>query len=141
MTEGTPGQSVRTLNPGPVRPQTSSHPVANTQTGGDTGPGASGAPSETEAEVMARRAEELTRQIEELEARIGMEEEEARRAMVKKAPEAPTQEEIEEHMVTHAPPKAWCKHCVRATATRDPHKRERREVPDVEAELKEVPTI
>ena len=56
-------------------------------------------------------------------------------------PERPTEQELLEHNTTHSPPQAWCPHCAKAMARNDPHKRERKEVPDVEAELKEVPTL
>ena len=68
-------------------------------------------------------------------------EQKGRRPIVSPVPERPTEQEVLEHNTTHSPPQAWCPHCAKATAKNDPHKRERREVPDVEAELKEVPTI
>ena len=43
------------------------------------------------------------------------EEEEMERAIKAKSvrkPEMPTQKEIDEHMITHTPFKAWCPHCV-----------------------------
>ena len=64
-----------------------------------------------------------------------------RRPIVSPVPGRPTEQEVLEHNTTHSPPQAWCPHCAKAMARNDPHKRERREVPDVEAELKEVPTI
>ena len=37
---------------------------------------------------------------------------EARKPRVPKRPTAPTKKEIEEHEVTHLPPRDWCQHCV-----------------------------
>ena len=68
-------------------------------------------------------------------------EQKGRRPIVSPVPERPTEQEVLEHNTTHSPPRAWCPHCVKATAKNDPHRRERREVPDVDTELKEVPTI
>ena len=68
-------------------------------------------------------------------------EQDGRRPIVKSAPEKPTEQEVREHSVTHTPPQAWCPHCVKGAGTNDPHKRKRREVPDVEADLTVTPTI
>ena len=64
-------------------------------------------------EDLVKKAEELVRRVEELEHRVEMEEGEARRAAATKTPERFSQQEIEEHMATHSPPKPWCPHCVR----------------------------
>ena len=37
---------------------------------------------------------------------------EGRAPRIQKKPMAPTKAEVEEHEVTHFPPRAWCKHCM-----------------------------
>ena len=64
-----------------------------------------------------------------------------RRPIASPVPERPIEQEVLEHNTTHSPPQAWCPHCVKGRAKNEPHRRERREVPDVDAELKETPTI
>ena len=51
----------------------------------------------------------------------GEDEQEARVAQVIKAPSAPTRQEIEEHEVTHLPPRTWCHHCVEGRGIAAPH--------------------
>lgn len=137
VTSRSQGESPRTSSPSPVRPRAQHHRLeGNLNTVGQDGAGGS-----TETERMVKRAEELAEKITELEARIGMEDEQARRVLIAKAPERPTQEKIDEHMVTHAPPKPWCQHCVRATTSRDPHRTVHPEILDVEVTLNEAPTV
>ena len=87
---------------------------------------------------MEIRADRLHKRITELEDKLIREE--GRRPIVSPVPERPTEEEVREHNVTHTPPKAWCPYCTMATAQRDPHRRERKEVPDVEVAVDKVPT-
>ena len=61
---------------------------------------------------MAAKAEELVKKLAELEARVSMDEGEARKAAVKPTPARPTQKEIDKHMVTHSLPQKWCPYCV-----------------------------
>lgn len=56
-------------------------------------------------------------------------------------PDKPTEEEVREHNVTHSPEKQWRPHCVKGAAKNDPCKAERKEVPDIETDLKATPTI
>merc|ERR1739836_349813 len=79
------------------------------------------------------------RKVEELESRIKGSEH--RRPIVSPVPERPTDQEVREQNVTHAPPQSWCPHCVKGRGTNDPHKSKRKEVPDVDAELTATPTI
>ena len=123
--------------PGPAKPQTQNHLDAN-RVSHEAGASEGGVDNVTEVEEIAKQAEELTKQME---ARVGMEGEGARRFAVHKAPAKPTREEIDEHMVIHAPPKLWYKHCVRATTGRDPRRRGQVELPDAEVSLDKVPTI
>ena len=37
---------------------------------------------------------------------------EARKPRIPRRPNAPTKAEIEEHEITHLPPRDWCPHCV-----------------------------
>ena len=46
---------------------------------------------------------------------------EARRPRKAKAPEAPSQEEIDEHVLTHLPFKSWCQICVACRRNNRPH--------------------
>ena len=50
-------------------------------------------------------------------------EEEAVRARVIHAPSRPSAAEVEEHMATHVPFRAWCPHCVRGKARGKKHAR------------------
>ena len=45
------------------------------------------------------------------------------RPRVLKAPKAPTQEEIEEHMATHLPHAAWCDICMKGRGRNTPHRK------------------
>ena len=60
--------------------------------------------------------------------------EEARKAKGTRAPTKPSQEEVNEHMLTHLPFRSWCPHCVRGKSKGKPHKR-------TEEEPRELPTI
>ena len=86
---------------------------------------------------LEERAEELQKKIEALEEKMT----EGRRPINGSVPERPTEEEVREHYTTHSPPQSWCPYCVKGRGTNDPHRRTRREVPDVETELKATPTI
>ena len=94
---------------------------------------------EDEAAVMQRRAEDLARRVEELEDIVVREA--GRRPVVSPVPDRPIDEEVLEHNVTHSPPKPWCPHCTKAQGLRDPHKKVRKDVPDVEVAVGKVPTI
>ena len=56
-------------------------------------------------------------------------------------PDRPTDKEVEEHNVTHTPPKPCCPYRAMGTGTRDPHSRIRKEVSDVEIVMAKVPTV
>ena len=90
-------------------------------------------------EELEKRAEDLVRRITELEDKLIREE--GRRPIISPVPERPTDEEVLEHNVTHTPPKAWCPYCVKGTGNRDPHRKIRKEVPDVEVVIDKVPTV
>ena len=51
----------------------------------------------------------------------GEEGEEAVRVEMKKAPQMPSKEEVEEHNITHIPFRDWCPHCIRGKAMGEPH--------------------
>ena len=121
-------------NQSPVRPKADPDPLYPLNSGNREG--GIGGVEEVEDD-MVRRAEELTKRIEELEDQFVREE--GRRVRVAPVPEKPTEEEVAEHNITHTPPKPWCPHCTRATATRDPHKRIRKDVPDIEVPIDRVP--
>ena len=59
------------------------------------------------------------------------------RARVVRAGHAPTDKEIEEHVVNHLPFRSWCRHCVKGKAHSLPHRvkssedRKQEEVPVV----------
>ena len=62
---------------------------------------------------------------------------EARRARPARAPEAPTQDEINEHMLTHPPYKPWCEFCNACRRPTAPHRRsdeESRDIPFMSAD-------
>ena len=98
------------------------------------------------AETVATREEieenwgEVVRKIEELEARVAAqvedkEQENQRTPRAIKAPVKPTQEQWEQHQVTHAPYAFWCPHCFAArnvTRNRPAKGRRGRVVPDIE---------
>ena len=42
---------------------------------------------------------------------------------VAKSPNEPTQEEVDEHCVTHLPYRSWCPVCVKARGREEPHKK------------------
>ena len=43
------------------------------------------------------------------------------RARIKKEPQRPSREEVEEHNATHVPFRNWCDHCVRGQCQAEPH--------------------
>ena len=51
------------------------------------------------------------------------------------SPTQPRREEIQEHVLTHLPPRSWCRHCLRETGTSFPHFRSKTEGEHV------VPTV
>ena len=53
----------------------------------------------------------------------GGREEEGREPMVKKMEQRPSQEEVDQHMLTHIPYRSWCDHCGRGRAVNDHHKK------------------
>ena len=57
----------------------------------------------------------------------GEEGEEAGRVEMKKAPQTPSKEEVEEHNITHIPFRDWCPHCIRGKAKRRAHRKKIRE--------------
>ena len=89
---------------------------------------------ETEDDEKEEKKDEAEEDQEEATREQGGEPEEARRAKGTKVPIKPSQEEVEEHMLTHLPFRSWCSHCVRGKAKGKPHKKK-------EEEDKEVPTI
>ena len=44
-----------------------------------------------------------------------------------RSPQSPTQEEIDEHCLTHLPFRSWCRHCVKAKGRVVDHKSQDRE--------------
>ena len=65
-------------------------------------------------------------------------EEEARRAKIRKSPKGPTKVEREEH-ATHLPFREWCRHCVRGRGGSKPHRRQVDK--DAESEERKVSRI
>ena len=61
---------------------------------------------------------------EEEEREIDMEDssKEGMRARVVRAGHAPTDREVEEHVVNHLPFRSWCRHCVKGKARSLPHR-------------------
>ena len=62
-------------------------------------------------------------QGETTEERHDMDEEEEQEAQVPRAiksPYKPSQREIDEHDITHCPPRSWCEHCVRGQSKDSP---------------------
>ena len=53
----------------------------------------------------------------------GDEEAEGQAAKVIRAPIRPSQQEVDEHMLTHIPFRSWCPHCVKGKAVNSPHLR------------------
>ena len=49
---------------------------------------------------------------------------EARQAKAATIPARPSQKEVDNHMLTHLPYRAWCPHCVRGKAKGKPHPRD-----------------
>ena len=43
------------------------------------------------------------------------------------SPTQPTLKEIQEHVLTHLPPRSWCRHCLRGRGTSLPHFRSKTE--------------
>ena len=62
------------------------------------------------------------------------ESEEAQAARTSKSPVKPAQSEVNSHMLTHLPYRAWCPHCVRGKSKGKPHARTAKEG-------KSVPTV
>ena len=61
--------------------------------------------------------------------------EEAIPAKAHPSPTQPTRKEIQEHVLTHLPPRSWCRHCLRGSGTSLPHFRSKTEGEHV------VPTV
>ena len=60
--------------------------------------------------------------------------EEARKPKATRVPARPSQEEVDEHMITHLPFRSWCPHCIRGKSKGKPHRksdRGNREIPTV----------
>ena len=55
---------------------------------------------------------------------------EARRVRALPRPTTPTRAQREEHELTHIPYASWCRHCVKARAMNDPHRRTKKHVTD-----------
>ena len=66
---------------------------------------------------------------------VGAEGEEAIPARGLLSPAQPTRREIQEHVLTHLPPRSWCGHCLRGRGTSLPHFRSETEGEHV------VPTV
>ena len=62
------------------------------------------------------------------------EEQEAHKPRAPRIPSQPTQDQVDEHMLTHLPFRSWCPHCVRGKSKGGAHKRQQQE-------HKEVPTV
>ena len=92
-----------------------------------------------DADQMVERADDLLRRITELEEQLVREE--GRGPIVSPVPERPIDEQVREHNVTHTPLVQWCPYCVKGTGRRDAHSKLRKDVPDVEAKIGEVPAI
>ena len=116
----------------PVRP---SQPQSNNSS---DKPVAEGSGEEDEAAVMQREAEKLVRKEEDLEEIAVLQA--GRRPIASPTPEGPTDAEVLEHN-THSPPQPWCPHCTTAQGLRDPRRRIKKEVPDVDVALDKVPVI
>ena len=78
--------------------------------------------------------------VDWLEGEDDEQEHEERKVKQIKDPGQPTQEEVDEHELTHCPYKPWCSHCVRGKAAEDPHKRKKDTEKDKERE-DGLPTI
>ena len=70
------------------------------------------------------RGEDVSlRKLEEPEeAEVEEEAVEAQAPRAARAPHVPSQQEIDEHDLTHCPYRAWCEHCVRGQAKDDCHR-------------------
>ena len=67
--------------------------------------------------------EELEKMESEMwEAAFGQGTQEGERAKVVREGYSPTQKEIDEHVVSHLPFRAWCRHCVKGKAKGLPHR-------------------
>ena len=62
------------------------------------------------------------------------EQEEAQKAIAPKIPIKPSQEEVDEHMLTHLPFRSWCPHCVRGKSKGKAHRKQT-------GTGKEIPTV
>ena len=122
MSPGSTGSNTES----PVRPPQIAHTAGKLMANGAE-------VSESGQDEMTNRADDLLRRITELEDKLVREE--GRRPIISPVPDKPTEEEVREHNVTHTPPKPWCPYCTKGTATRDPHRTIRKDVPDVELSL------
>eukprot|EP00974_Lingulodinium_polyedra_P074823 7250346-Lingulodinium_polyedra.AAC.1 len=57
--------------------------------------------------------------------------EEGRRPICIKEEQAPSQEEVQEHMASHVPFRSWCPFCIKGKAKSSPHRRKKDEGSDV----------
>ena len=83
---------------------------------------------------------EDARGINWLEGGDSENEDEGRKVRQIRDPGQPTQEEVDEHELTHCPYKPWCSHCVRGKAAEDPHRRKKTAEKDKQRE-DGLPTI
>ncbi len=60
-------------------------------------------------------------------------EEEGQQAKAIRAPHEPTQQEIEEHELTHIPFRDWCVHCCKGKSRRNPHRTNKAKAEEDEA--------
>ena len=89
--------------------------------------GGSATAGNQEEDGFARMMKEFNQDAEEKEYEAAkeeedQEEEEATRAVAPKVPIKPSQEEVNEHMLTHLPFRSWCVHGVKGKAVGKVHR-------------------
>ena len=87
---------------------------------GETGKGLYNIEDQAEDEEARHFLENAVRDGED----NGGGEEEARIPRIPGRPISPTKAEVEEHEITHFPPRAWCQHCVAGHGISNQHRRQ-----------------
>ena len=76
-----------------------------------------------EEEAADERSEQEEEEREVAGERTEGEPEEAQKAKAARVPSKPSKEEVDEHMITHLPFRAWCPHCVKGKSKGKPHQK------------------
>ena len=97
----------------PIRPQDKKEGSLDTSDAEDGGQKKGGVDERNGMELQGEGSEEI---------RCSPCEEKAETVAKVRTPGTPTKQEVEDHELTHCPPRIWCDHCVRGQSKDDQHR-------------------